>query len=116
MNTPLLTAETSLYKTSQSYHGPRSRPAAGSTIVAQQSECVSDCLDAARICRRVCRSSCCVSVPFVGDVCIPGCRSVCEVPCNIGLGTCVRVICGESLSGGGGGGGGGGGDGPVMMN
>ena len=41
MNTPLFTAETSLYKTSRSYRGPGSRPAgdAGSTVVPQQGLC-----------------------------------------------------------------------------
>lgn len=45
MNTPGFAAEASLYKTRQSYHGPRSRPAgdAGSTIVAQQGACLTAC-------------------------------------------------------------------------
>lgn len=121
MSIPGFSAETSLYKTSQSYHGPRSRPAgdAGSTIVAQQSACVSVCLTAATICRNACRSPCCVSVPFVGDVCIPGCTDVCDAACNVGLGICVELCGGPPSSPpppGGGGGGGGGGRPPIRAN
>ena len=44
MNMPRFTAEASLYKTSQSYRGSRSRPAgdAGSTVVTQQLDCSAE--------------------------------------------------------------------------
>ena len=81
MNTPLFTAETSLYKTSRSYRGPGSRPAgdAGSTVVPQQGLCFELCNAGWQLCRGACGPS----IPFIPDPCDL---------CDVAFGLCLESL------------------------
>src|SRR5262245_45478229 len=92
MNVPGFTSEASLYKTSQSYRGPRSRPAgdaASSTVVTLQLDCSDKCALTWQLCNLGCAFASSWLLPF----CLAG--------CGVRFGICLD----DCPDGGGGGGG-----------